>query len=1166
MNIICSSDKRIKPVLRWFIPVILFLMVVASLSVCRGETLTIPDHVNVIEEEAFCGDKSIYSAILPDGVEEIGARAFANTSLRYIVIPESVKKIASDAFENCPNLKIETSPESDAYRWADFYGFAAGHFNITDNLIWEHTENGITILGTNRDITDLVVPETIDGSPVTEIGYQAFKNLNSLRTVQLPSTLVSVGMDAFKGASGVTKLVMPSCLDAGTDAFCGLTGLTEVTIPVDLITATSFSSCTNVQKIVYTPGTTGQMASRLWYHGYESFLEFASRASLTSIVFEDGITHIADYAYYDGDDNQYAIAEIRFPNTLVSIGAHAFQGIRDILELAPPSGFQSFGEYAFAQTGLQRLILPEGMEIISAHCFEQCAALTEVTVPQSMKEICAYAFNDCTGLKSVPVLLDGYTTEIDTYAFAGCVGLNEELTVPETIAFIGPNAFSGCTQIRTLVLGGDCLTYDSFQNMTGLTEVTIPVDLATGSAFTGCTNVRTIHYTVGETGKMPDRYLSSGGTWSYDNCLEYFSRESLEAIDFEEGITCIGKYAFNMIPPSSQQTTVIVVVTDETAGNASEGYRLTSVGLPSSLEKIGEGAFRNLPLLKKIRIEKKCTQIGADNFRDCPELLVSVNRYNTTAIAWLINNRIPYYLGGYMEPGLFCRWLYSEEDKPLFAYAYVDGGLKPYKYQFTLKEDDLDPVTMEWQSDPEYREITEDREGHTWWAKVRIRDAEGTEVETEFVQFSEFNDRTDEIALRDTLKELLEEAPEATSLRGYMLNENMEDYQWLNKVLDLLHLDLSVINNENKKSQYLFEQAFKISAAGAEMNVLDEARLPEIVKFLKQAEEVTEELFRNSVIGMIKAFGYKNMADDIPDNLFTDFYNGQLSDKELYSSLIGSAGMSADGAEVAAKSFKTIKKLKSIKKVLNGIEAAGIIVNDLFKIYNQIELVQAIDINVVRVILSHYDYLGAYDNGYNIAADRLWSIVNTSGYDNKVRMIITGTLADTGIDMLLKTISLSDGHPIIGAVYYAADLLTGADSYTNAMYQLEWASHTIEKATHPKYTLYQYTGIGNTIDDFMDHIDEVFYDYVSYMEMAASVEEAYVGVCEWEKETPLAGAQAPENLDRSRDSSEKKAKTMHSLSAQVLYAKKLYEEERYPEALCMLNNCIGTQHNMIRSY
>ena len=97
------------------------LIFAGPLNSHAGETVTfsLPSSLTVVEEEAFAGVTSISDLTLPDGMQEIGARAFADTQLYTIGVPESVINIAEDAFEGVTTpLLMETSAGSIAVSFA----------------------------------------------------------------------------------------------------------------------------------------------------------------------------------------------------------------------------------------------------------------------------------------------------------------------------------------------------------------------------------------------------------------------------------------------------------------------------------------------------------------------------------------------------------------------------------------------------------------------------------------------------------------------------------------------------------------------------------------------------------------------------------------------------------------------------------------------------------------------------------------------------------------------------------------------------------------------------------------------------------------------------------------------------------------------------------------
>lgn len=56
---------------------------------------------------------------------------------------------------------------------------------------------------------ELVIPETIDGLPVTEIGDWAFYGCRKLKGVTIPASVTRIGDSAFKGCGGLRSMTIP---------------------------------------------------------------------------------------------------------------------------------------------------------------------------------------------------------------------------------------------------------------------------------------------------------------------------------------------------------------------------------------------------------------------------------------------------------------------------------------------------------------------------------------------------------------------------------------------------------------------------------------------------------------------------------------------------------------------------------------------------------------------------------------------------------------------------------------------------------------------------------------------------------------------------------------------------------------------------------------------
>lgn len=101
---------------------------------------------------------------------------------------------------------------------------------------------------------DVVIPEEIDGYPVTQILEKAFANCETLETINLPQSLEFIGKQAFISCTNLIKITLPPRVcHLGSSAFSHCTSLSEVTLSEDLekINESTFFKCTNLSQVVF---------------------------------------------------------------------------------------------------------------------------------------------------------------------------------------------------------------------------------------------------------------------------------------------------------------------------------------------------------------------------------------------------------------------------------------------------------------------------------------------------------------------------------------------------------------------------------------------------------------------------------------------------------------------------------------------------------------------------------------------------------------------------------------------------------------------------------------------------------------------------------------------------------------------------------------------------
>ena len=79
-------------------------------------------------------------------------------------------------------------------------------FPIVDGIIYENTLNGLRIVGVSTAKKNIVIPETVNGLTVREVGPSAFENQTMLESIDLPDTIEIIGARAFAGCKNLSSM------------------------------------------------------------------------------------------------------------------------------------------------------------------------------------------------------------------------------------------------------------------------------------------------------------------------------------------------------------------------------------------------------------------------------------------------------------------------------------------------------------------------------------------------------------------------------------------------------------------------------------------------------------------------------------------------------------------------------------------------------------------------------------------------------------------------------------------------------------------------------------------------------------------------------------------------------------------------------------------------
>ncbi|MGX8692263.1 MAG: extracellular solute-binding protein [Clostridia bacterium] len=529
----------------------------------------LPDSLLTIGENSFQFARELPSITIPAGVTSVGEWAFALSSITETRFLGSAPAFGSGCFNNITATAYYPANDSSwtedvrqdyegTVTWIAYTSptvVATG--TCGDDLTWELDEEGtLTITGTGS-MYDFAWNE----SPW-------YEDRESIKAVELPEGLTSIGAYAFSGCSSLTGIELPEGLTSiGSYAF-HRSSLTSIELPSGLtsIGAYAFQSCSNLTSIEIPAGVTSIGEGAFHYCSSLTSMEAAADntyySSLDGVLFDKDQTTLI--CCPGGKSGSYAV-----PSGVTRIEDDAF----------------------FFCYSLASIELPEGLTNIGNDAFRFCSSLTSIEIPSDVTGIGDGAFYGCSSLTSIEAAadntyyssLDGVLFNKDQTTLICCPGgKSGGYAVPSGVTSIGGAAFSGCGSLTSVELpeGVTSIGGAAFSDCGSLTSVELPDGLTGigGAAFSNCGSLTNI--------ELPES-VTSIGDFAFSSC------SSLTSIEIPEGVTSIGSGAFMQC------------------------NNLTSVVLPNGLVEISEDSFRECSSLTSLSIPEGAAHIEARAFLRC---------------------------------------------------------------------------------------------------------------------------------------------------------------------------------------------------------------------------------------------------------------------------------------------------------------------------------------------------------------------------------------------------------------------------------------------------------------------------------------------------------------------------------------------------------------------
>ncbi len=248
-------------------------------------SVTIPESVTKIGNQAFLGCKSLKSVTLPANLEEIGSEAFARSGISgALTLPNTLKTLGTGAFSECTGLTSVT--------------LSTGLTLVANSAFYKCA-----------GLTSVTIPVG-----VTEIAVSAFGKCTSLTEVVIPDGVTKIEYDSFAECSALKKLTLPDTLESWS--------------------RTAFSGCA----LEYETYENGKYIGNWLFY-------VSDKENVTSFKLKEGTVGIMDQAFSGCDSMTGAVV---IPDSVKLIASEAFYGCSGITSVSIPDSVKFVGRNAFA--------------------------------------------------------------------------------------------------------------------------------------------------------------------------------------------------------------------------------------------------------------------------------------------------------------------------------------------------------------------------------------------------------------------------------------------------------------------------------------------------------------------------------------------------------------------------------------------------------------------------------------------------------------------------------------------------------------------------------------------------------------------------------------------------------------------------------------------------
>ena len=619
------------------------------------QSIKIPNSVITIDNYAFC-DSGLISVELGTGVKNIYNYAFSNCYKLYEVYNNSTlnlqKQNSSYGYVSYYAKKILTAEEESIY-------------TIDNGLILYFNENNsYTIMGCQRSVQNLFIPEIINDLPCTISNY-AFAGNSQLLSVDFAPNITTIPTGCFWGCKGLKEITIPEqIVTIGNYAFSYLYNLETLYVKAKayIKSASGLFSYAGMLsenlKCIVKQGTTA--LSGLFYNGNTVYLKelhfedlsscqtfsnncFANCASDLKIYIND-LANWITISFSNGQSNPLyssnstlyvngeKFTEFTWPHNNTTIKPYVFYNCSQLTKLTLGDDVESIGAYSFYQnSNLAQVSIGANVTTLGNYAFAECRKLTLCEYSaKNINSTNSYCFAYAGANVTFNVIIHSSVESIPDNLFnQSCYISNIEFKENKNNLNIGSNAFSQSGRTISKVEIASLIDWLSFRFSASTSN---PLSKGTAGLYI---NGELLKICVVPTSI---KQLSPYVFYRYKELTEAYLHAEVEEIGVQAfiGIPNLAIFSFPEENTNFIKEESIVYSADKTQIIAIENVgNIEHVDFPETLQAIPPYLFYNHKNLQHVELPDQITSIGEYAFYYCenldyiniPESLTSLGRY-----------------------------------------------------------------------------------------------------------------------------------------------------------------------------------------------------------------------------------------------------------------------------------------------------------------------------------------------------------------------------------------------------------------------------------------------------------------------------------------------------------------------------------------------------------